>query len=167
MRSALYDIRGAFQVELPDHGVLDFRAGPGEVVFLSLYGGETTFAEHPLARPGEIRTVVAGGDAILVGDSAVYHFRADRPALRQVAALERWGDSGFSVLEVLEHVGCVYVVYEGGALRVTLSGRLDWHARKTLWPAESVEIVAGALEVGSEGVVTRFRLDDGEPDAGA
>jgi hypothetical protein len=161
MRSALYDIRGSWQVELPEHGVLDFRVGPSEVVFLSLFGGETTFHGHPLVHARDCRSFVAGDECVLVGDEAVYHFRAEPPALTEIVKLDRWNYSGFSQLEALQENDFIFIVYEGGAAKVSIAGQLCWHSKARLWPLSSVNLTRAGLHVDSDGVITLFDSQTG------
>lgn len=122
---------GSLQVDVPERGVLDFRAGEREIVFLGDAGEEKHFTAHPLADSIHLYVKHVSGAMLLVDeyDHRIYRFSEETLALTPVLELGRTSsdDRAFMSLRFVDTPVGSLLIYENGIASFDPVGAPRWH----------------------------------------
>ena len=121
--SAFLDVKGSYQIEFPDYGVLDFRFSESRLVFLSLLGDEVDLGPHPvLATDPRVDVLMSQNKrwALIGPADGDYLYCWDASAMQMSAPirLDRThdDDAAFFRLQLVEQDTVILLIYENGLI---------------------------------------------------
>ncbi len=144
-------ILGSKHIEVPPHGVLDFRRGEHDLVFISAEYEAITYSDHPLASEFDLRFELLEeiGRVFIMGEfgDELFLFDAQRPGFRISHKLEhrRDGDRGFMWTHLVRKDTRLLLIYESGALCLNTDGEVLWSLPEINYGWDLVDVTDDTL----------------------